>query len=220
MPQTALPNVGINYEWDLGSDAWKTGMDTNLILIDALMQCGVVAVGTNTPPGSPAQGEAHVIGASPTGVFASNANKFAVYNATTWTIVAARAGWMVYDRTTFKFWIFDGSAWTDNIAGKIKRPVNSQTGTTYTVALADAWALIELTNAGAIALTIPTNATAAFPIGTEIRIAQGGAGAVTISGAGVTFQSRGGLLSTAGQHAVVTLVKVATDTWRVYGDRV
>lgn len=100
------------------------------------------------------------------------------------------------------------------------RTVNAQTGTTYTLALADANGFITFNNAGAIALTVPTNATVAFPTGTRIDIQQINSGAVTISGAGITFRSKGGLLTTNGVNAVVSLCNVGTNTWSVWGDRV
>ena len=104
--------------------------------------------------------------------------------------------------------------------GPVSAPLEllSQTGTTYTLALTDAAGFLTLANAAAIAVTIPTNATVAFPLGTKIEGQQGGAGVVTFSGAGVTINSRGALLSTAGQWAVWYLVKTATDTWTLTGD--
>lgn len=98
-----------------------------------------------------------------------------------------------------------------------KVQLNAQTGTTYTLALADAGYSVTLNNASAIALTVPTNATVAFPIGTQILVMQLGAGQVTVSGASVTFNAKNGL-KTSGQYAVICLIKIATDTWILSGD--
>ena len=95
--------------------------------------------------------------------------------------------------------------------------VNGQTGTTYTTVLADDGKLVTLSNAAAIALTIPTNASVAYPIGTTIAFQQLGAGLVTMSGGGVTFNNRNGLVS-GGQYAVWSITKTATNTWTVAGD--
>lgn len=95
----------------------------------------------------------------------------------------------------------------------------TQSGTTYTLALADAATDIEFTNAAAVAVTIPTNASVAFPVGTIITLWQTtAAGQVTVSGAGVTLQSRGAALKTNGQYAPMTIKKRATDTWIISGD--
>ena len=97
--------------------------------------------------------------------------------------------------------------------------INAQTGTTYTTVLADDGKLITCSNASAIALTIPPNSSVAYGIGTQINIAQLGAGQVTITaGAGVTLNSAGAKLKTDAQYAVVTCVKTDTNTWFVVGN--
>jgi hypothetical protein len=95
---------------------------------------------------------------------------------------------------------------------------NAQTGTTYTLALTDVAKVVSLTNGSAITLTIPTNATVAFPTGTQILLYQGGAGQVTIGGAGVTIRSQGTKLKINGQYGVAGLLKVGTDEWVAFGN--
>ena len=95
---------------------------------------------------------------------------------------------------------------------------NAQTGTTYTLALTDVAKVVSLTNAASITLTIPTNATVAFPTGTQILLYQGGAGQVTVGGAGVTIRSNGTKLKINGQYAVAGLLKIATDEWVFFGN--
>jgi len=96
---------------------------------------------------------------------------------------------------------------------------NAQTGTTYTLVLSDASKIIEMQSGSPNTLTIPTNASVAFPIGTEIQVLQFGAGQTTIAVAsGVTTQSKLGQLKIANQDTGVTLVKRATDDWYVIGN--
>lgn len=95
---------------------------------------------------------------------------------------------------------------------------NAQTGTTYTLALTDVAKVVSLTNAAAITLTIPTNATVAFPTGTQILLYQGGAGQVTVGGAGVTIRSQGTKLKIYGQYGIAGLLKVGTDEWVFFGN--
>lgn len=102
-------------------------------------------------------------------------------------------------------------------ASPLSLTLNAQTGTTYTLVLADNGKLITLSNASAIAVTVPTNASVAFPIGSQILLNQLGAGQVTVSGASVTFNGKNGL-KTSGQYAVICLIKIATDTWVLSGD--
>lgn len=96
-------------------------------------------------------------------------------------------------------------------------PINAKTGS-YTLVLSDAGKLITLTSSSAITLTIPTNASVAFPIGTQIDLVQGGAGAVTFAGAGVTINSKGGNKTIADKFVGVSLIKTDTNTWLLVGD--
>jgi hypothetical protein len=94
---------------------------------------------------------------------------------------------------------------------------NAQTGTSYTLVLTDVAKVISLTNAAAITLTVPTNASVAFPVGTQILLYQGGAGQVTISSS-ATIRSQGSKLKLIAQYAVAGLLKVATDEWVAFGN--
>ena len=97
-------------------------------------------------------------------------------------------------------------------------PENAQTGTAYTLVLTDAGKLLTLNNAAAVTLTIPANASVAFPTGTRIDLLQYGAGQVTVGGAGVTIRSSGSKLKLAGQYSGATLWKKGTNEWVLIGD--
>ena len=78
--------------------------------------------------------------------------------------------------------------------------------------------LIEINAAGGTTLTVPLNATTAFPVGTSIDILQVGAGQVTVAGAvGVTINSTPGLKLRT-QWSSATLFKRGTDLWVLMGD--
>ncbi len=113
----------------------------------------------------------------------------------------------------------DLTALASTVSGKadVAFTINTQTGTTYTLVLSDAGKLIDMSNAGAIALTIPANATVAFPVGTIITVLQAGAGQVTVGITSDTLNGRNGL-KTAGQWAVITLIKRTSTTWVLSGD--
>jgi hypothetical protein len=96
--------------------------------------------------------------------------------------------------------------------------INAQTGTTYTLALSDAGKLVTLNNGASIAVTIPLNSSVAFATGTHVDFAQLGAGQVTINGAvGVTLNYTPGNKLRA-QYAGASIIKIATDTWMLFGD--
>jgi hypothetical protein len=102
---------------------------------------------------------------------------------------------------------------------------NAQTGTTYTFVLADADnKLVTASNASGQTYSIPTNATTAFPVGTQINLIQIGAGQVTVQAAtsGTTTVVSTGATAAApkcrAQYSALTLVKRDTDSWYVIGD--
>jgi hypothetical protein len=98
-------------------------------------------------------------------------------------------------------------------------PLNAQTGTTYTLAATDAGDLVTLANAGAITLTVPTNASVPFAIGTQITITRAGSGSLTVVGdTGVTVNSADGFLKLRTQWSSGTLIKTNTNSWILIGD--
>jgi hypothetical protein len=90
-----------------------------------------------------------------------------------------------------------------------------------TLALEDSGKHFRSTTAGNITLSIPTNATVAFPTGTAISIVEQAAGNILVNAiSGVTLYQAGN--STAGNrvvstYGVATLMKVDTDTWFISG---
>lgn len=103
--------------------------------------------------------------------------------------------------------------------GLTQATLNSQTGTTYTLVLADAGKTIDLNNASSITLTVPPNSSVALASGTRIDLIQSGAGQVTVAaGAGVTINSKGAALKLTGQWSGATLIQRSANTWVLVGD--
>ena len=95
--------------------------------------------------------------------------------------------------------------------------INAQTAS-YTAVLTDDGKLITMSVASGNNFTVPPNSSVAFGIGTQLNIAQLGAGQTTIvAGSGVTLNSAGTKLKLSAQYAVATCVKTDTNTWFVCG---
>jgi hypothetical protein len=78
--------------------------------------------------------------------------------------------------------------------------------------------IVEVNSQGATTLTIPSDSSLDFPVGTTLDVIQTGAGQVTIAGAqGVTVNATPGLKMRA-QWSSVTLLKRAANSWIVFGD--
>lgn len=96
--------------------------------------------------------------------------------------------------------------------------INAQTGTTYTLVLGDANYLVTMNNGSAMTLTVPTNASVAFPVGTPVYLMRLGAGSLTVAGAGGVTVNNASSLTGRAQYSVLTLVQYAANTWVLTGD--
>ena len=88
---------------------------------------------------------------------------------------------------------------------------NTQTGTTYTAVLLDAGKTVTLSNASAVTLTIPAQASVSWADNTQLNFLNIGAGTVTITAAaGVTINGTPLTLETSKGGS---LVRTASNTW-------
>jgi hypothetical protein len=101
--------------------------------------------------------------------------------------------------------------------------INTQAGTNYTLAASDQYQVLVLTsNASAKTVSIPTDATINFGIGTAITILNTGTADTTIQAVtpGTTTVTSAGASSAAPKvqiHRAAVCVKTAANTWRIIG---
>ena len=96
-----------------------------------------------------------------------------------------------------------------------KANINSQTGTTYTLVDTDHGKTVELSNAAAITVTVPTGLGVGFNCG----IYQAGAGQITVvAGSGNTLRNRSGHTKSAGQYAELSIRIRTTAEFVLAGD--
>lgn len=74
----STPSNGIPYVPENTQDP-AAGLNLALNVVDALLQTFVIDMDQNAPPGSPADGQMHIVGPAPTGAWAGQANKLARY---------------------------------------------------------------------------------------------------------------------------------------------
>jgi hypothetical protein len=150
--------------------------------------------------------------------------------ASSWTsanpTLAAGEWGMETDTKLYK--IGDGTTtWNALIYANNLTVISSITFSTnaYTLALTDSAETLLASNASTAAtLSIPTDASVNFPIGTQMNIIQSGSGQITIQAvtAGTTTVNSTGATSTAPKlraiNSSATLIKTAANTWYVVGD--
>lgn len=104
MAPRTLPGVGLQGFAPQGETDWNAWVDANWRILSALTQCRVLSIRA-TPPGSPTNGDIHVIGVS-----------IAVRDNGAWVYIAPQTGWRIYDAETTLFHTYNGSAWVPDDA--------------------------------------------------------------------------------------------------------
>lgn len=79
--------------------------------LDALVQMTVIQLGAEVPPPAPEPGDMHALGASPTGVWAGQAGKLAVWENGVWAFITPLPGWRLWDQASSGLRVYDGSDW-------------------------------------------------------------------------------------------------------------
>jgi hypothetical protein len=219
------------FNWVDATDAWTSSEHINLASGKAIYLNGTletataqtltnktVALGSNTVSGTLAQFNTAVTDAD----FASLAGSETLTNKTLTspvltlsTSTSTTDAVLAWDTTNKKIAVGNGTDALDFATSTL--PINAQVAS-YTLVLADKDKIVEMSNASANTLTVPLNATVAYPVGTQINIIQTGAGQTTVAATGgVTINSTPGLKIRA-QWSSATLIKRATNTWVLVGD--
>jgi hypothetical protein len=110
------------------------------------------------------------------------------------------------------YYYWNGTVWVQISNGLI---IDNSKNAGFTLAAADNNKVFLITSASAITVTVPST----LPIGFSCQIIQGGAGAITIAGSGVTLNSSNGFVTRA-TNSVIGLVMNSTTTGFVMGDTI
>lgn len=185
-----------------------------------------------SPPGSPAEGDAYIVAAAPTGAWSGWADRVAFYQNGAWESLTVGEGYFAWVLDEDKLYRHNGTTWVEYVAASsysdddaraaVAVPPTAISGTTHTLVIGNANQYLRATNASGCAITVPPNADVAFEIGTVVTIRAATAGTVSlVAGSGVTLNppgGSGGSLDFAEEGAVVQVKKVATNEWDVIGN--
>ncbi len=110
------------------------------------------------------------------------------------------------------YYYWNGTIWVQISNGLI---IDNSKNAGFTLAAADNNKVFLITSASAITVTVPST----LPIGFSCQIIQGGVGAITIAGSGVTLNSSNGFVTRA-TNSVIGLLMNSTTTGFVMGDTI
>jgi len=217
MPERIMPGLGLRAFYDPGQRNWGTSLSEDLRRLSVMVQARA-ASRTTTLPASGNSGDITIVPAgSP-----ANANALALWDGETgaeaWVFLTPQDGWQVWITDEARSVRFTGAAWVE-----VPRPgivtIRTLTGTAHTLEAIDLGAILETSGASPVTVTIPTEASVAFEIGTLINITQGGSGVATITaGTGVSLNGvTGGSVALDGPWSGAALTKRGEDAWIIQG---
>ncbi len=188
------------------SQHWPTG-------IYQAVGDGTTSPTPNSPPGS-GNNRLLVLALN----YANSATQYFVI-ANSATAAGKKAFFGNYYTGTTTQWVEATHSGNFNPATKQDKSTLISTATSRTLAMTDAWNYLRPATTSAITLTVPTNASVAFAVGTEITVrALGNIALAAASGVTLNVPSGGTLNMTA--RMTVTLKKVGTNEWDVIGQTV
>ena len=82
-----------------------------LQVLDTTVQLSVLNSNLSTPPGSPVEGDRHIVASGATGEWSGKDQQVSVWQEGTWISYAPREGWLAWDRNDELLLVFDGTAW-------------------------------------------------------------------------------------------------------------
>ena len=118
--------------------------------LDMLVQPVVESRALTTPPPSPLAGEAYLVPAGATGIWAGHSQELAAFQSGAWQFYDPADGWQAYVRTERTHYVFDAGQWTPLAslgAGLPQLGINTSADPTNRLAVASSATL--LTHAGA-----------------------------------------------------------------------
>ena len=142
MAITLGPKLGLPINGAL-LDTWDVALRALLRALDQLSFLSVINRTTTAPPGSPANGDAYIVGVGGSGAWSAHDLEVAVWTTDNpaalsgeWEFYAPHAGWLAYSVADAAFYGYSGSAWVA-FGGGGGGAVTSVAGRTGAVVLAE-----------------------------------------------------------------------------------
>lgn len=204
--------------WLAGTNQNSIPANDNALRNEVLAKAALSVL--DAEPSESIDGDLHIVGAA-WGGFASD--DVVIYRSGTWYGFAPFDGWLKRLNETGELLCFeDSSGWVAQISGGDNGlvGVNTQSGTTYTLASADSGLVVRTTNSAEVTITVPVNTSDAIPIGATIAIRQAGSGQIVlVADSDVIINVPDGSdAASARGGSTIMLHKIASDEWDLTGD--
>lgn len=91
-------SLGLNYGWSYGETGWNSGMDKNIVLTGFHANKQIKGILSTPPTTGVSNGDAYIVGSSPTGTWVGNYAKVAIYDRGSWLFATPSTGVSVYNK--------------------------------------------------------------------------------------------------------------------------
>jgi len=91
-------SLGLNYGWSYGETGWNSGMDENIVLTGFHANKQVKGILSTPPTTGVNNGDAYIVGSSPTGTWVDKYAKVAIYDRGSWLFATPSTGVSVYNK--------------------------------------------------------------------------------------------------------------------------
>lgn len=217
MPERIMPGLGLRAFYDPGQRNWGTSLSQDLRRLSVMVQAR--AASRTTPlPTTGSTGQILIVPATA----GANAKALALWDGETgaeaWVFLTPQDGWQVWITDEAQSVRFSDGVWVEVPRPGIV-PIRTLTATAHVLEAIDLGAILETNGASPVTVTIPSEASVAFEIGTLINITQGGSGVATITaGTGVSLNGvTGGSVALDGPWSGAALTKRGADAWIIQG---
>lgn len=90
-----------------------------LRVLDAIVQLSVADRTLTTPPGSPSEGDRHLVASGAIGAWAGQTGRIAVYEAGLWAFYQPQPGWRAWVEAENALIVWSGAAWTGILGAQL-----------------------------------------------------------------------------------------------------
>lgn len=169
----------------------------------------------NTAPGSPSDGDVHIVGAAWGGF---SIGDVVIRKSSTWLGYTPFSGWLKFNQADSKIYIFN-SSWSEFAGGTGGlAPVTTEAGTSHNITAAEVGSFIRFTSTSAKTCTFLPNSTEALPANGEWHIRNAAASNLTLTaGSGVTLNAPYNGTLVVPPNGTVTVKRATTDVFDVMG---
>jgi hypothetical protein len=94
-------------------------VNSDFSVIDSVIQLTVISRTLTTPPGSPSDQDAYIVGAGATGAWSGQDNNIAIFlaNGSSWFFIEPQTGWQAWSVADTGVYFFNGTAWVAATGG-------------------------------------------------------------------------------------------------------